>query len=73
MSDAASAFGFDDADGETPESSDIFRTITGTNAATVLVIVPVEDVVATVDTPMAAIGDENALGVGLIRRRLVIP
>jgi hypothetical protein len=41
----------------------------GTNATTVLVIVPIKDIMAAVfDTPVTAIGVEDALGIGLIRR-----
>jgi hypothetical protein len=40
----------------------------GTNATTVLVIVPIKDITAAVfDRPVTAIGFEDALGIGLIR------
>ena len=68
LCDAANAFRFDDADGESPQSSDIFRTITSTYAATVFIIVPIDNVMTTVfDAPVAAVGGENVLSVGLLR------
>jgi hypothetical protein len=42
--------------------------VAGTNAATVLVIVPIQDIMAAVfNTPVTAIGVEDELGIGLIR------
>jgi hypothetical protein len=41
--------------------------VAGTNAATVLVIVPIRDIMAVVfDAPVPAIGVEEALGIELI-------
>ena len=66
LGDTANPFGFDEADGESAESSDVFGAVSGADAAAVLVIVPIDDVMATVfDTPVAAVGSEEALGVGL--------
>jgi len=68
LGDTARAFGFDDADGETTQPGHIFRTMSRTNAAAVFVIVPTDNVVATVfNTPVAPVGCKNALGVGLLR------
>jgi hypothetical protein len=67
LSDTANPFGFDEADGESAESSDVFRAMASAYAAAVLVIVPIDDVMATVfDTPVATVGSEDALGVGLL-------
>ena len=68
MRDAAYAFGFDDADGESPQSSDVFWAVTSAYAASVFVIVPIDDVMAAVfDAPVATVGDKHALRVGLLR------
>lgn len=66
LRDAVGAFGLDQADGEAAESGDVLGAMAGADAATVLVVVPVEDVVtAVLDTPMAAIHLEHLLGIGL--------
>jgi hypothetical protein len=66
LGDAAYAFGFDDSNGKTSESGDVFWTMAGAYPTAVFVIVPVDDVVAAVfDAPMAAVGGKNPLGVGL--------
>jgi len=68
LGDAARAFGLDDADGETAQPSHIFRAMSRAYAAAVFVIVPIDNVVATVfNTPVAPVGGKNALGVGLLR------
>jgi len=41
-------FGFDDADGESPQFGDIFRPITCEYAAAIFVIVPIDNVMAAV-------------------------
>lgn len=68
MSNAAHPFGFDDAYGETAQSGHVFRAMARSNAAAVFIIVPIDDVMATVfDTPVPTIGGKNAFGVGLFR------
>lgn len=68
LCDAANAFRFDDADGESPQSSNVFGAVTSTYAATVFVIVPVDNVMTAVfDAPVAAVGGKNVLSVGLLR------
>ncbi len=53
MSDAAYAFGFDDADGKAPESCNVFWTVANAYSAAVFIVVPVDDVVAAIlDAPV---------------------
>lgn len=66
MSDAFYAIGFDDSDGKTPEARHVFRTVAGAYPAAVLIIVPIDDVVAALDAPMKPIGSQNTLGIGLL-------
>ena len=68
MRDAANAFGFDDADGESPQPSDIFWAMAFAYAAAVFVIVPIDNVMTAVfDAPVATVGGKNTLRVGLLR------
>ena len=68
MRDIAYAFGLDDANGESPQSRDIFRAGSSAYPAAVLVIVPIDNVMTAVfDTPVATVGGKHALRVGLIR------
>lgn len=68
MGDAADTFGFDEANGEAPQSGDVFRAVAGAYAASVFVKVPIYDVMTAVfDGPVAAVGGKDALGVGLLR------
>ena len=68
MRDAAYAFGFDDANSESPQSGDVFWAVTSTYAAAVFVIVPIDNVMtAVLDAPVAAVGGKHALRVGLLR------
>ena len=54
MGYTANVFGFDDANGESPEAGDIFWPITGAYAAAVFIIVPIDNVMAAVfDAPVA--------------------
>ena len=67
MRDAAYAFGFDDADGESPQSSDVFWAVPSAYTASVFVIVPIDNVMTAVfDAPVATVGGEHALGVSLL-------
>jgi len=64
---AVHTFGFDDTDGEASKTGDVFRTVTGSYPTAVFVNVPVDDVMAAIlDAPVAAVGLEYLLGVGLV-------
>lgn len=66
LSNAASACGFDERNGETPQPGDVFRAISSANPAAVLVVVPVDDVMATVfDAPVPSVDGKDALRIGL--------
>ena len=68
MRDVADAFGFDDTNGESAQSGDIFWTVTSAYAAAVLIIVPIDNVMTAVfDAPVAAVGGKHALRVGFLR------
>ena len=63
-----SAFGFDDANGESPQSSDVFWAMAFAYAAAVFVIAPIDNVMTAVfDAPVATVGGKNALRVGSLR------
>ena len=69
LGDAFHTFGLDDADGEAAQASDILGAVAGADAAAVLVIVPIEDVVAAIfDGPVATVDLEQALGIGMLGR-----
>jgi len=69
LSNTAYAFGFDDAYGKTPKASHVFRTVTDAYPAAVLIVVPVDDVVAAIlNAPMETVGFQNTLSIGLLRR-----
>ncbi len=58
-----------DTNGESAKAGDVLGTVSGANAAPILIEVPVDDLVATVfDGPMAAIDFEEALWSGLFGR-----
>ena len=62
------AFGFDDANGKPSEPGDVLRTKALTDPAAILIVVPIEDVMAAIlNAPMASICAENALCVGFLR------
>src|SRR6266545_564730 len=66
LSDAAHALGLDYANGEAAQAGDVLGAVAGADAAAVLVVVPIEDVVAAVfDGPVATVDFEQALGIGL--------
>ena len=68
MCDAAGSFGLDDAYGKTAQPGHVFRAIARADAAAVFIIVPIENVMATIfDTPVATVGGKDALRVGLLR------
>ena len=65
--DTADPFGFDEADGETSESGDVFWPIAGAYTAAVFIKVPIQYIVAAVlDSPMAAVNGKELLGIGFI-------
>ena len=56
--------GFYDADCETPETGDIFRTGAGEDSAAVFILVPVDEVMAAIfNGPVAAVGAQNPMWV----------
>ena len=68
MGDAAYAFGFDEANGESAQSRDVFWAVTSAYATAVFVIVPIDNVMTAVfDAPVAAVGGKDGLRVGLLR------
>lgn len=68
MCDASYAFGFNDTDGKSAQSCDIFRSIACSDTASVFVIIPVDDVMAAVfDAPVAPVGSKDLFGAGLLR------
>jgi len=72
LGDTAGVFGFNNADGKAPKASDVFRAMTFADAASVLIVIPVKDVMATVfDAPMPPVCGEYFLGIRLIRRSAI--
>ena len=66
LRDAARPAGFDHANGEAAKAGDVFRAVAGTDATAVFIVVPIEDVVATVlNRPLAPVDLENALRAAL--------
>ena len=56
-------------DGEATQSGHVFGAVACADTAAILIVIPVDDIVAAVfDGPMAAIGSENALWIDLFRR-----
>ena len=68
MCNTSCAFRFDNTNGESTESGDVFRAVAGAYAATIFIVVPIDDIVtAILNTPVTAVGVKKALGVGLFR------
>lgn len=68
LSNATHSFGFNDAYGKSPQSGHVFRAMAGSYTAAVFIIIPIDDVMATVfDTPVTSVGGKNTFGVGLLR------
>jgi hypothetical protein len=68
LGDVGDASGLDQADGETAQTGDVFRAVSGADAAAIFVVDPVEDVMAGIfDGPVSAVDLEDAFGVGLLR------
>jgi hypothetical protein len=66
LSDTAGACGFDERNGETSQSGDVLRPISGSYPAAVLVEVPVKDVMATVFVgPVPPVDGKDAFRIGL--------
>jgi hypothetical protein len=69
LGDALHALGLNYADGEAAQAGDVLGAVAGADAAAVLVVVPIEDVVAAVfDGPVATVDFEQALSIGLLGR-----
>ena len=67
LCNAADPFGFDEADGKTSESGDVFWSIAGADAAAVFIEVPVQYIVAAVlYSPVAAVNGKELLSIGFI-------
>ena len=67
LGDTANAFGLDDSDGESPETSDVFWTVASAYPRAVFVVVPVDDIMAAIfDGPVAPVCFKNTLGVGFV-------
>lgn len=66
LGDTSDAFGFDQTDGETAKSRDIFRAVAGSDSTSVFIIVPIQDMVTAIfNDPMTPVDGEEALGIGL--------
>ena len=62
------AFGFNDANGETPESGDVFLAVASAYAAAILIVVPIDNIAAAVlDAPVTAVDVKKTLGMSLLR------
>ena len=60
-------FCLDEADGKTAEPGDVFRAVSGAYPASIFVIVPIDDVMATVfDAPVATVCGKDMVRVGLL-------
>jgi len=67
LGDVGYALGLDHADGEAAQAGDVFGAVTGADAAAVLVIVPIEDVVAAIfDAPMPSVSLKDPSRIGLL-------
>jgi hypothetical protein len=68
LCNAPNALGFNDSDGKTTESGDVFRAIAGAYAAAVFIEIPVQDVVAAVfNRPVTPIDGKELYRVSFIR------
>ena len=68
LSDVFGALGLDQPDGKATQAGDVLGAMPCADTAAVLVIVPIEDIMAAVfDGPVATVDLEKALGVGLLR------
>ncbi|MGO9592927.1 MAG: hypothetical protein ACLQFT_17985 [Steroidobacteraceae bacterium] len=73
LGDAAQGFRLDEADGDAAQARDIFRAMPRAAAAAILVVVPVDDVLAAVvDDPVAATDLERRCAVACAVRRLIL-
>jgi hypothetical protein len=65
LSDVFDSLGLNQSDGEAAQAGDVLRAVAGADAAAVLVVVPIEDVMTAVfDRPVATIDFEQAPGIG---------
>lgn len=66
VGDTSDSFGFDQTDGETANSRDIFRAVAGSDSASVFIIVPIQDMVTAIfNDPMTPVDGEDTLGICL--------
>lgn len=69
LGDAGYPFRLDQGNGETSEACYVFGTIARTYPPSILIVIPVDDIVAAVlDTPVAAIDLKESLCVSLVGR-----
>ena len=69
LSNAPYALGFDDSDGESAKSGDVFGAVARAYATSIFIVVPIDDVVtAILDGPVTSVDREDTLGIGLLRR-----
>ena len=67
LGNAGYAFRFDQTNGKSAEACDVFGTITGAYAPSILIVIPVDDIMAAVlDTPVATIDHKESLCVCLL-------
>lgn len=66
--DAIMAFILDQSDGKTAQARGVLWAVAGTNTATILIPVPVEDMMTRLNRPMVTIECEHVLGIGAVRR-----
>lgn len=60
LCNASRPFGFDEPNGKSSEPRHVFGSIAGADATSVLIVVPVEDVMtAVLDAPVGSVGGEN--------------
>ena len=64
LCDTGYAFGFDNSNGKPSEPGNVLRAKALAYTASIFIVVPIKDVVATLNAPMASIGGENAACVG---------
>jgi hypothetical protein len=69
LSNAGYPFRLDQGNGKTAEACYVFGTIAGAYPPSILIVIPVDDIVAAVlDSPVAAIDLKESLCVGLVGR-----
>lgn len=66
LSDVFDSLGFNQTDGEAAQAGDVLGAMAGADAAAVLIVVPIEDVMTAIfDRPVATVDFEQAPSIGL--------